>query len=231
MLLSPLLALGLLGLSLPAAAAVPGAFTARYDVSQDGMPMGVATVTLRRAGNGEWIFSKDIKGTGGLAALLGASVQETSRFRWQGDSPQAISYDYRMQAAGKRKQRHMTVDWRTHQVSMDEGKGVQTYPSTPGLVERNTAALALGVALHDGKRNITLPMAVRQTVQLQQYSVTGKQPVTVKAGTFSAERVERTDAERDFSAWYVPSRYPVPVKLAQRGGGNLVMELVSYQAQ
>ena len=226
-----LLALGLLALAQAAAAAVPTAFTARYEVLQGGEPMGEATVTLRAAGNGEWIYSKDVKGTGGLAALLGASVQETSRFRWKGDVPEAISYDYRMQAAGKDKQRHLSADWTTHRVTVDEGKGASSYAATPGMVERNTTALALGLALRDGKQQITLPVAVRQAVENQQFKVSGKETVQVPAGTFQAERVDRSDAQREFSAWYAPARYPMPVKLSQRDGGDLEMQLVSYRAQ
>lgn len=226
---SPLLGLGLL-LAVPAAAAAtPTAFTATYDVSQGGEPMGVATVTLRAAGNGEWVYSKDVKGTGGLAAMLGASMSESSRFRWKGDVPEAVSYDYRLQTGIKNKQRHLAVDWTKQQVTVDEGKGPQTYPSSPGMVERNTTSLALGLALRDGKQQVTLPVAVRQQVQAQSFKVTGKETVQVRAGSFSAERVDRTDAERGFSAWYVPDRYPVPVKLSQHDGGDLTMELVSYQ--
>jgi hypothetical protein len=229
-LLVPLLGLGLLLGARTAPAATPGAFTATYNVSQGGSPMGQATVSLRAAGNGEWIYSKDVKGTGGLAALLGASVTESSRFRWKGDVPEAISYDYQLQAAVKQKQRHLTVDWAKRQVTVDEGKGPQTYPSSPGMVERNTLALALGLALRDGKQQVALPVAVRQEVQVQNFKATGKETVKVPAGSFDAERIDRTDADRGFSAWYAPGRYPLPVKLLQHDGGDMVMELVSYRA-
>ncbi len=230
-LLAPLLGLGLLlGIPPAAPAATPTALTATYDVSQGGSPMGQATVSLRAAGNGEWIYSKDVKGTGGLAALLGASVTESSRFRWKGDVPEAISYDYRLQAAVRQKRRHLVVDWTKKQVTVDEGKGPQTYPSSPGMVERNTLALALGLALRDGKQQVALPVAVRQEVQVQNFKVTGKETVKVPAGSFDAERIDRTDADRGFSAWYAPERYPLPVKLSQHDGGDMVMELVSYKA-
>ncbi len=137
-LLAPLLGLGLLLAAQAATAATPPAFTAVYNVSQGGASMGQATVRLRAAGNGEWIYSKDVKGTGGLAALLGANVTESSRFRWKGDVPEAISYDYQLQAAVKQKQRHLAVDWPNNRVSVDEGKGPQSYPASPGMVERNT---------------------------------------------------------------------------------------------
>jgi hypothetical protein len=227
--LASLLGLSLLLGTAAAGATPPGAFTATYNVSQGGEPMGEATVSLRAAGNGEWIYSKDVKGTGGLAAMLGASVTESSRLRWQGDVPEAISYDYQLQAAIKNKQRHLSVDWATKQVTVDEGKGKQTYPASPGMVERNTMSLALGLALRDGQQQVALPVAVRQEVQTQRFQVAGRETITVPAGRFDAIRVDRTDAARDFSAWYAPDRYPLPVKLAQHDGGDMVLELVSYR--
>lgn len=224
----------LLGLSLlfgTANATTPTAFTATYKVSSGGSPLGVATVTLHNDGNGQWTYRKDVEGTGGLAAMLGASMHETSHFRWRGNLPEALSYDYELQTGIKTKQRHLRVDWNTDQVSVDDGKRTETYPAKPGIVERNTLPLALGVALQAGKQQVTLAVAVRQEVQAQQFKVTGKEIVNVPAGHFDAERVDRTDADRDFSAWYVPGRYPLPVKLSQKDGGDLVLELVSFRKQ
>ena len=229
-LLASLLGLGLLLGTHAAVAATPTSFTARYNVSQGGEPMGEATVTLHPAGNGEWVYSRDVKGTGGMAAMMGASTKESSRFRWKGNAPEAISYDYQLNSAIKNKQRHMLVDWTKQLVTVDEGKGPSSYPAIAGMVERNTTPLALGFALLNGQQQIALPVAVRQEVQTQNFKVTGKESIKVPAGTFNAERIDRTDAERGFSAWYVPDRYPLPVKLSQHDGGDMVMELVSYKA-
>lgn len=231
LLLAPLLGLGLLFGTPASAATLPKAFTATYNVLRGGEPLGVATIQLRAAGDGQWIYSKNVEGTSGLAALLGASSKESSRFRWKGDVPEAISYDYRMQAAIKQKQRHLSVDWTAGQVSVDDGKDVETYPAHPGMVERNTLALAVGLALRDGSQQIALPVAVRQEVQTQNFKVSGRETVKVPAGSFNAERIDRTDADRGFSAWYAPDRYPLPVKLAQHDGGDLVLELVSYRTE
>lgn len=223
------LGLGLLFAAVGAVAAPPHPFTATYDVSQADQPLGVAHVSLHAAEHGTWLYRKDVEGTGGLAALLGANVSESSRLRWKGDVPEAISYDYSLQAAIKNKQRHLRVDWASKQVTVDEGKGPTTYPAQPGMVERNTLPLALGLALRNGRDDIALPVAVRQTVETQHFKVTGKETITVPAGRFNAVRVERTDADRGFSAWYVPDRYLLPVKLSQHDGGDLQLELVSYQ--
>jgi hypothetical protein len=224
-----LCAIGLCAISALALAATPKPFTATYAVARGGSPLGTATVSLRPDGNGEWIYSKHMQGTDGLAALLGANLDERSRLRWKGDVPEAIAYDYEFDAAIKRKQRHLRVDWKSSQVSVDEGKGVITYAAVPGMVERNTTALAIGLALRGGKRQIALPVAVRQQVETQRFKVVGTETVSVPAGRFHAQRVDRTDADRGFSAWYVPDRYPLPVKLSQHDGGDLTMQLVSFK--
>lgn len=230
-LLAPLLGLSLmLGLQ-PASAATPSAFTATYNVSQNGQPMGVAKLSLRAADAGTWIYSKDIKGTGGLAAILGARIRESSRFRWKGDVPEAISYDYELQTGIRNKERHLTVDWAKHLVTVDDGKGPHSFPTATGMVERNTLPLAIGLALRDGKQQATLIVAGRKQMDTQHFKVTGKENIQVPAGNFQAERVDRSDADLGFSAWYAPDRYPIPVKLAQKDGGNIEMELVSYKSQ
>lgn len=228
-LLASVLGLALLTGIASAAAATPTAFTATYNVSRGDSPMGTATISLRDDGNGHWTYRKSVKGTAGLAAMLGASMDETSQFRWKGDLPEALSYDYELHTGLKNKQRHLRVDWDKNQVSVKSSKGTETYPAKPGIVERNTLPLALGVALQAGKQQVALAVAVRQEVQTQQFKVVGKESVKVPAGSFNAERVDRTDADRGFSAWYVPGSYPLPVKLSQHDGGDMVMELVSYR--
>lgn len=222
-------ALLLLG-SAAVSAKAPTAFTATYRVTQGGMPLGDAKVILRDAGDGEWVYSKSVKGSGGMAAMLAANLEESSRFRWKGTVPEALSYDYALTSAIKSKQRHLRVDWAKKQVSVDDGKGPTSYPAAPGMVERNTLALAIGMALRGGSKSLSLPVAVKQQVETQNFKVTGREAVKVPAGSFDAERVERTDADRGFSAWYVPDRYPLPVKLSQHDGGNIEMELLSYHA-
>jgi hypothetical protein len=186
-------------------------------------------VTLKTAGNGQWEYSNQTHGTSGLAAALGANSTETTRFRWNNGAPETVSYDYRMDAAIKSKQRHTEVNWATNQVTVDEGKGPMGYASVPGMVDRNTTPLAIGLALRSGKQAIELPVAVKRNVETQQFKVAAKETVKVPAGSFQTERVERSDNDKAFAAWYAPQKYPVPVKLAQSDGGNLELQLVSFK--
>ena len=123
------------------------------------------------------------------------------------------------------------MNWSSNQVTVNEGKGPTTYPAAPGLVDRNTAPFAVGLALRAGKQSIALPVAVKRNVETQEFKVAGKDTVKVPAGSFQTERVVRTDNDAAFSAWYAPQKYPVPVKLAQSDGGNLTLELVSFKSE
>jgi hypothetical protein len=211
-----------------AATPAPTPFTATYQVLQGGEVIGEAVISLKPAGNGQWEYSNQSKGTGGIAAALGANASDTTRFRWTNDAPETVVYDSRVMAL-KLKQRHTEVNWSTRQVSVDDGKGTETYTASPGLVDRNTMPYAIGLALRSGKQAISLPVAVKRNVETQQFKVAGSDDVNVPAGRFKAQRVERSDTDKPFSAWYVPQKYPVPVKMSQADGGNLTLQLVSYR--
>lgn len=212
------------------AASVPTPFTAKYQVLRNGEAIGEATITLTAAGDNQFDYRNQVRGTSGLAAMLGASSDETTHFRWRENAPETLTYDYRMDAAFKQKHRHLQVDWTGRQVTVDEGKGPIRYPSSPGMVDRNTMPYALGLALRGGATKVTLPVGVKQRVEQQSYAVKNTESVTVPAGEFKAERVVRTDADKPFDAWYVPKKYPLPVKLAQGDGGNLTLQLISYHS-
>jgi hypothetical protein len=211
-------------------AAPPTPFTATYDVSQDGQPMGKATITLKSLGNGEYEYSNQMQGTAGLAAAMGASSSDVTRFRWNNNTPETETYDAKVKAF-KVKERSMKVNWNTRQVSVTDDKGSSSYAAQPGMIDRNTLPFTIGLALRNGSQNMTLPVGVKQQVEQQQFKVEGTESVQVPAGSFSTERVSRTDQANNFDAWYAPKQFAMPVKLAQSNGQGLTLQLVHYQAQ
>jgi len=214
-----------------AAAAAPPvpAFAAHYRVLQNGSPIGEATLTLARGANDTWTFTTASKGTAGIASLLAASTKEVSTFKWVGDSPQGIRYDYTMNSALKQKRRSVRFDWTNHSIDVDDN-GNFHFATQPGAVERHTVPLALAAGLSAGKASFTLPVAVRDRIETQHYAAQGKQKVSVPAGTFDATRVSRTDGSDSFEAWFAPAKVPAPVKIDQRGKNAFSLELESWSA-
>lgn len=209
-----------------AAPPVP-AFTAHYRVLQNGSPIGEATLTLAPGANGTWTFTTASKGTAGLASLLSASTREVSTFKWAGDLPQGISYDYTLDSALKQKHRSVRFDWANHTVDVDDN-GSFHFATQPGAVERHTVPLALAAGLASGKTSFTLPVAVRDRIETQHYATQGTQNVSVPAGTFDATRISRSDGGDAFEAWFAPAKVPAPVKIDQRGKNAFSLELADW---
>lgn len=206
------------------------AFTAHYQLLKDGSPIGEASMTLTPAEAGSWSFTTESQGTSGMAALLGANIHETSTFRWKGDMPEGISYDYSMDAAIKHKQRSVRFDWSGNTIVVND-KGEHHYPAQPGTLERHTMVLAIAAGLKAGKHEFELPVAVRDRVEMQHFAVQGKEAISVPAGSFpDALHVARTDKSGAFDAWFVLGKLPVPVEVSQHDNGDFTMKLESYKA-
>lgn len=204
------------------------AFTARYQLLKDGSPIGEATMTLTPAGNGNWTFVTDSKGTSGLAAMLGINAREASTFRWKGDLPEGLSYDYSMDAAFKHKQRNVQFDWSSNTIVVND-KGEHRFDAQPGAMERHTVVLAIAAGLRDGKHEFALPVAVRDRIQTQRFAVKGSGAVSVPAGSYpDAVQVVRTDGG-GFEGWFVPGKLPVPIEVSQHDNGDFTMKLESYE--
>lgn len=212
-----------------AAPPVP-AFTAQYQVLQNGAPIGKATLTLAPGAGNTWTFTTDSKGTAGLASLLAASTSEVSTFTWAGDAPQGISYDYNLKSALKQKHRGVRFDWSSHTVTVDDN-GTTHFPTQPGVIERHTIPLALAAGLADGRKTFDLPVAVRDRIETQRYAARAPQNITVPAGTYDATPVARTDGGDGgdgIEAWFAPAKLPVPVKIEQSGKSGFALELESW---
>lgn len=212
-----------------AAPPVP-AFTAHYRLLRDGSQIGTATLTLVRTGDAAWTFTTRSKGTAGLASLLGASIDETSTFRWVNRLPQGISYDYSMKSALKDKHRSVRFDWNTRTIEVND-HGVHRFPAQPGVLERHTVPLALAAGLAYGQSSFALPVAVRDRIETQHYVAQGNQSVSVPAGTFDAVRISRTDKGDGFEAWFAPTKLPAPIKIDQHGKNDFSLELQSWSAR
>lgn len=224
-----MLAATALAFAAPAATPPVPAFTAHYRLLRNGAPMGVATLTLTRDAGDGWTFTTDTRGTSGLASALGASTREVSRFHWSGDLPQGDSYTYTLKTAFKDKQRHVTFDWPAQTIRVDD-HGTYQFPTQPGALERHTIPLALAAGLRAGQQQFTLPIAVRDRIEMQHYAVQAAQSVQVPAGNFDATRVARTDGGDGITAWFAPGKLPAPVKIEQRGKDDYALLLESWSS-
>lgn len=198
---------------------------ATYTVSRDGKAIGTATYSLAPNADGSWTLHSQTRGTSGMAKLLGLDVREDSTFTLRDGKLQGLRYNYEQDAAIKHKQRSVDFDAKAKQVNVrDNGKDFR-YALVDGAIDRSAVAVALGLALADGAISVTLPVAVRDRVEMQQYAVQGKTSIAVPAGKFDATEIDRTDAPgKVMKSWYAEGFLPVRVEQPQHDGAAIVME-------
>lgn len=199
---------------------------AAYSVLRDGKAIGEASYTLSANADGSFTLRSETHGSAGMAKLLGLDVREESVFSMHDRTLQGSRYDYRQDAAIKHKQRHVNFDWQAGQVHVrDNGKDFH-YPIVPGCIDRSTVSVALGLAVADGAKSITLPVAVRDRVEPQHYAMGGEEKLQLPERNIITTVVERTDAKRAAKSWYAPSLGVLPVRVQQQqhDGSTLVME-------
>lgn len=199
---------------------------AQYTVSRDGKPIGAATYSLVANADGTWTLHSETRGTGGMARLLGLDVREESTFALRDGALQGLHYDYKQDAAIKSRRRTIAFDWNTRQAHVrDNGRDFR-YATPPGAIDRSAVAVALGLAFADGAKTVSLPVAVRDRVEQQQFAVRGKMSISVPAGKFAATEIDRTDAPGKAKSWYAADTGLLPVRVEQKqhDGSIIVME-------
>lgn len=210
----------------PLEAGLPPAFTAHYQVLKNGDRVGKAVIRLRRDG-GHWMLVTHTSAEHGLASLLGLDIDETSRFRLAGGHPEMIGYRYKLDAGIRQRQRTVEVDWQSRRVTVETGSHSYAYAAAPGMVERHLLPLVLGDYLAEGAVDVSLPVAVKDRVESQHFRSAGSETVAAPIGTLEALRVTRTDDGKAFTAWFVPDRYAMPVKLKH---GDYTLLLAAYSS-
>ncbi|MGB8635930.1 MAG: DUF3108 domain-containing protein [Rhodanobacteraceae bacterium] len=220
--------IGMLAAVSPSAlyAATPQAFTAHYQVLKKGEAIGEATMQLR-ARDSDWLFTTRTRGEHGLAGLLGMTTDESSLFRWRDGHVEMISYDYRLDAGIKQRHRTVQADWQKRRVQVQADGRNYDYPAVPAVIERHLLSLTLGQELEKGSRSIALPVAVKDRVEIQHFRLKDHDDIKVPAGRMQAQRVQRSDPGKNFTAWYATQRYPVPAKMEY---GDYTLLLKTYSS-
>jgi hypothetical protein len=226
-----LLLLACAGLSVAAESPPLQPFQADYQVLRNGKELGHATLTLREAGNGNWEFSSQTKGTKGMASMLGLDVQEKSTFRWRDGLPEGLRYRYSQQAAIKSRERSTDFDWSTRQAVSHDGSSTSTAPLQGSAMDRNLVTLALMAKLKTGAHDLAFSVVDKDHVSTQRYASGAREALPLPAGTIEAVRVDRQrdDNKRTTTSWFAPQRNWLPVQIEQveKNGETITMRLAS----
>ena len=209
-------------------------FHAEYATLRNGNELGHTTLDLSNNGDGTWTLRSETKGTQGLAKLAGVHIVETSHFRWRDGRPEALTYDYRQDAAFKQRTRHADFDWNAKEVRVGEGKNHFRYATTPGLIDRQAVTLAIASDLIHGAQTFDYKVAVKDRIEDMHYTRGATETLKVPAGSFKVVLMQRdgepgADRKRVARSWFAASLgwMPVQIEQTEKKGDTVTLQLVS----
>lgn len=204
-------------------------FKAEYSTLRNGKPLGRTTIELRENTNGTWTLRSATTGTQGMASMLGLDVVEESIIRWRDDRPETITYDYRQEAALKQRKRHAEFDWQANEVHMIDGDSDARYALSPAAIDRNALTLALAADLAANRSSFEYKVVAKKELEDVRYAACGKANITVPAGNYETNCVERKREKRTSTSWFAGSLGWIPVQIEQieKKGDTITLKLES----
>lgn len=202
--------------SVPALALEP--FTADYQANYMGMQAN-GRMTLTQAGGGKWRYNLSIQN-----AL--ANLSQTTIFQDVGGQWRPLSGTDSTKLLVKSSVKNAAYDW---------SRGVATWsgdvkPDRAGPVKLQAGdmdALLVNLALvRDvlAGKPLVYRLVENGKVKVMQYTVAGKEQITVGGKPQQATKVVNTNGERQTIAWVVEGM-PVPARILQREKGSDAMDL------
>lgn len=227
---------GLLLLASPAVAAGYTPFTATYEVWINGKPQGESVMTLARNGSGQWQYDIRMKGTGGLARMLGARLDQSTTFELVDGRPRPLATTSYSKVLFKTTERSGHYDWARGEARWSgDLKEHRLGPVELRPGDLNGALINLALVRDVGQRpepgrELDYRMVEEGRVREYRYRIEDRETVTVGPRTLAALRVARESEQRRNVAWVVPE-LPVPARIVQEDddGPDIDMRLLRVE--
>ncbi|MBC9251751.1 dehydrogenase [Pseudomonas alcaligenes] len=200
-------------LSLPLQAAELQPFSASYTADWKQVPItGTAGRSLKQLDNGRWELGFE-------AAMLVASLHETSTLRLENGALLPLTYRFERSGLGKSKEVELDFDWTEKQVlGSDRGDPVRLTLNR-GLLDKSTYQLALQQDVADGKQSMSYQVVDGDEIETYDFRVLGPERVRTQAGLIDAIKVERvrdpTQSTRKTMMWFAKDWDYLLVRLHQ----------------
>jgi len=212
-----------------ACAGTPRPYTPDYAVGANGTWSGKATVTFSQRADGGYDMHSLTRGTEGVAAIAGVSIEERSSLRLVEGRLETVTYRYQQQLAFKTRDREVRVDAPGGQITSIEKGQSRLMKYQPGVVDRSAVTVALIQDLVAGKKgDLTYPVVDHDAVSVQRYRTQSTETLATAMGKQRALRVDRIRESSDgrtTQMWLGVDRGFVPLKILQTEANGETVEM------
>jgi hypothetical protein len=210
-------------------------FTLEYETRLSGVKVGKVTSTLRRDGNGHYVYEKRAK-TKGLARLFVEDfISERSEWELADGRPRPVRYDY-LARDGDEEERHFIVfDWTRHKADNAWRRHRRELSIPDNATDRLTLEMRIIADVKDHIQPLEYTVVDRGKLKHTRFVAEGEESVNTPKGTFHAfkYRMIRDDDDgrgKTTLFWLAPDLGYLPVRIAhenKKKGYTLVLELHS----
>jgi hypothetical protein len=215
--------------------APPKPFTLEYETHMSGIKVGKVTSTLRRDGNGRYVYEKTAKAKGLAKLFVEDFISERSEWQLADGRPRPVRYDY-LARDGDEEERHFIVfDWSHHRADNAWRRHRRELRIPDNATDRLTLEMRIIADVKDHIQPLDYMVVDRGKLKHTRFVAEGEGSVDTPKGTFHAlkYRMIRDDGDgrgKTTLFWLAPELGYLPVRIAHedtKKGYTLVLELRS----
>lgn len=201
-------------------------FIAEYDASVNGIGIGTVTVTLKDAGNGEYLYRQESNSKGLVSLFAATDSLETSRWTLRDGRIAPLEYRSERKGGADDDNEHLLFDWDTHKVR-NIGAGPHWEIDLPdGTLDRLVMQLGILFDLRDGARQFDYQIPREGRLKEYRFALVGEDKIELTAGVYRTLKIERTNDDKDKNlVWSSPELDYFPVRFLKHKKNGLKITL------
>lgn len=206
-------------------------FSANYQVSLNGLSAGELKRVLSTNNDGTRTFASQIQTKGMFAFFKPDLIEETSVWSYQKEAILPHSYLYQRTGGKKEKFQHLTFDWQTQQVLVDDNKQQINIAIKPKTYDKLIYQLALMADLEMQKKELSYLIADGSKLKTYNITMLGTETITTSLGKVATIKLTRlhdnTKKQRQTTLWCAPQLHFLPIKIEhiEKNGTRFTAEL------
>ena len=190
-------------------------FEVDYQVSRNGLDLGVTTRKLVPEGGGNYVFASKTRAEGLVALFFRDLVTETSHLRVNGN--RVVPTSYRYSRSGGRKEREYALDFDWSQSELHLKPSDNTVLLAPGTQDLLSFSVQVMLNLQAGNQSFEMPIAGQKRVRQYRVDGVGTETLVTAIGPLSMVHLRADEIGRDtsYDLWCSPAHDYLPLRIIQ----------------
>jgi hypothetical protein len=212
-------------------------FTAVYEVTRAGKPIGRVEASLTRRDDGLWHYRIESEATAWYIRMLGISATESAWFQWHDDRLLPLTYHHVAREPGSDRFWQHRYDWqaglsdtRTH----DGQRQIELVPGTVDPLTLRITAVQRIAGQAPSFESFALSVLERDEIERQQYRFLRRERLEAGGRCFDTavfERHRKPGSSRNYTAYHARSLGWMPMRIVHDDDGKAIaLTLTDWQS-